>query len=383
MSAEADVALRAGVSDSPRSGRAVRLDSLTGLRFFAAFAVLLLHVGEFAAVPAVTRYTLYGQLGVSFFFVLSGFVLVWSSRASDTAGRFYWRRFARIWPLLMVTTIIAIPIFYQGRGIPMDLGAIVLSFVLLQAWFPDSSIYQAGNPAAWSLSCEAFFYAVFPALAPRFARLGNRGLLMAGSAAVVGALIVAVIAQDHLARPDSVWLLYISPIFRLFEFMLGMLVATAIKRGWRPKWSLGTAVLLVVLWVVVLADTKPKLSSGIQAAVQDLYWVVPAVLFMMVIAAAAQRDLDGRPSILRSKILIKFGEWSYALYLVHATLIYFLVQHVGIRPPANSNVFWVVAVAAAAIILAGLLYTLVEHPAEKFLRRRQRQWLAGRESASS
>ena len=66
-----------------------RLDSLTGLRFFAAWLVVVHHFSNFATMPYIWRYTGFGATGVTFFFVLSGFVLTWSFVPSDTAGRFY------------------------------------------------------------------------------------------------------------------------------------------------------------------------------------------------------------------------------------------------------------------------------------------------------
>ena len=85
-------------------GQKGRLDALTSLRWFAAFAVLLRHVGQTNAFPAfVTRHGLnQGVIGVSFFFVLSGFVLTWSRSDNDTSAAFYQRRFARLYPAYAV-----------------------------------------------------------------------------------------------------------------------------------------------------------------------------------------------------------------------------------------------------------------------------------------
>ena len=64
-----------------------RLPSLTGLRIFGSVAVVLCHVGNgFASAPSLTVAAAYGYAGVSFFFMLSGFVLTWSDTASPRAG---------------------------------------------------------------------------------------------------------------------------------------------------------------------------------------------------------------------------------------------------------------------------------------------------------
>jgi hypothetical protein len=141
------------------------LEALTGLRWFAAFGVFLFHVRDFYPLPGTPDTALFGNSGVTFFFVLSGFVLTWSFTPNDTAPRFYWRRFARIWPALAVSTALAVPVFYSGRAVALDhaqqLG-LLASLTLVQAWIPE--VLFAGNPAAWSLSDEAFFYALFPFL---------------------------------------------------------------------------------------------------------------------------------------------------------------------------------------------------------------------------
>ena len=126
-----------------------RLDSLTGLRFFAAYMVLMHHFTNFAQLPLIWHWYGFGTTGVTFFFVLSGFVLTWSFVPSDTAPRFYWRRFARVWPLHLVTTIVAVPVFYMWRDVPMDWTGVLLSVFLLHAWVPTATTYFAGNPASW------------------------------------------------------------------------------------------------------------------------------------------------------------------------------------------------------------------------------------------
>lgn len=72
-----------------------RLDSLTGLRWWAAFGLFAYHMTNVAPLPGQSLFYV-GNYGVSFFFVLSGFVLTWSARPHITVRQFYFRRFARI-----------------------------------------------------------------------------------------------------------------------------------------------------------------------------------------------------------------------------------------------------------------------------------------------
>lgn len=73
---------------------AARLHSLTGLRFVAAFLVFVAHsaesfrAGDTTDLRAPWRFLFLGGVGVSFFFVLSGFVLTWSHCEGDRPSAF-------------------------------------------------------------------------------------------------------------------------------------------------------------------------------------------------------------------------------------------------------------------------------------------------------
>ena len=198
----------------------MRLDSLTGLRWWAAFAVFCYHMMNFAPVPGLGAVARYGNHGVAFFFVLSGFVLTWSARISGTTvANFYWRRFARIYPAHVVALLVAIPVFYSVTSAtpdpsrfwvkPFAVAPLLLSLVLLQSWFKDPSIRFSGNPAAWTLGVEAFFYALHPWLSRLLARVSRRGALLALGAvtAVVMLHRVAVVRDPSgvLAGLPSPW----------------------------------------------------------------------------------------------------------------------------------------------------------------------------------
>ena len=349
-----------------------RLDSLTGLRFFAAFLVVMHHFTNFAQLPLIWHWAGFGTTGVSFFFVLSGFVLTWSFVPGDTAPRFYWRRFARVWPLHLVTTLLAVPVFYMWRDVPMDWTGVILSVFLLHAWVPAVSTYFAGNPASWSLSCELFFYAIHPFLVRKTLAAGIALLAAATAIVLVALYVVADLAIDWPARIAG-WLLYVSPIFRVGEFLVGMALASAIRRGVRFPIGIIPSVLLLGAWFTLYYTIAPRLDATLQVAIADLSYPAMAVLYGLLIAAAAQRDLARRPSLLRSKPMVLLGQWSYALYLIHATIIYALIELIGVRSYSVLNVGWLVAVSAITVSAAALLYYGIEHPLEGRLRRMQQR----------
>lgn len=172
-----------------------RLDALTGLRWWAALMVFLYHMREFAPLPGSIKLVFdQGYLGVTFFFVLSGFVLTWSMRPAVRLSTFYWRRFARIWPAHMVALMLAIPVFYTFSTIPegsflkpFDLGILLLSVVLIQGWWANPVILFSGNPAAWTLTVEALFYALHPWISRILLPLSRYGALVLAAAAIAWA----------------------------------------------------------------------------------------------------------------------------------------------------------------------------------------------------
>ena len=111
---------------------------------------------------------------------------------------------------------------------------------------------------------------------------------------------------------------------------------------------------------------------------QATYVTLP-VLYAAVIAAAAQLDFDGARSWLRTRPMVLLGQWSYALYLVHATIIYALIDSIGVRGYSPvGNVAWLVVVTVLAVAASAALYTVIEHPVEQRLRQFQKRWLARR-----
>ncbi len=360
-----------------------RLDSLTGLRFFAAWLVVVHHFSNFATLPYIWRYTGFGATGVTFFFVLSGFVLTWSFVPSDTPGRFYWRRFARIWPLHAVTTLLALPVFYAWRDVPYDWTAIGLSFLLLHAWVPTASTYFAGNPASWSLSCEMFFYALHPLVVRTALALKLVALAVVTLIVLSAVFVVARWSPDWWSMRIVGWMLYISPLFRLGEFLLGIAIAAALRRGFRVPIGVIPSTILVALWFHLEYVFAPAhFSDQLRVLVSQATYVVLPLLYGCVIAGAAQLDFDYARSWLRARPMVLLGQWSYALYLVHATIIYALINWIGVRGYSPvENVAWLGLVTLLAVAASAVLYTVIEHPVEHRLRQFQKRWLARRAAA--
>jgi len=149
---------------------------LTSCRFFFALMVFFSHI-DFIDKSHVTFHTLYqnifqeGYLGVSFFFILSGFILTLNYKDKILSGEvghkeFWMARLARIYPLHFITTILCIPLtlIFFNDGVLMWGLKLCLNLLLLQSFVPAISVYYSFNAPSWSISDEMFFYLIFPFL---------------------------------------------------------------------------------------------------------------------------------------------------------------------------------------------------------------------------
>lgn len=349
--------------DRRTGGRAVaarQLPSLTGMRWAAAFLVFAYHVGNFGYFGGGAGRILGwafgpGFTGVSFFFVLSGFVLVWSAREGERARDFWRRRIARVYPVHLVTALIVLVLAVSVvPGLrPTGPAEAIANLLLVSAW--NGRWWQALNPVSWSLACEAFFYACFPALLGVLRRFGPRGLAALGVAA--GATVVL------LARLDDAQRLGVSlntfPPARLAEFVLGAATARLVRLGaWRGP---GPEVAVAVTVVGYFLTTRVAPSYAIAACT--------VLGFGLLVPAAAVADLTGAPSPWRHPILVRLGEWSFAFYMIHVLVLRVGERFLGPRPQLSVAPAAVAAAAAflVSLLLARLLYERVEVPGRRLL----------------
>lgn len=347
-------------------GKRVHLRSLTGFRFFAAISVVFYHLSLYFDRPlghALDAFS-YGYTGVSFFFILSGFVLTWSHLRGDGARKFYWNRFARVWPLHALTTFLAIlvpPLTTPTTVWP----ALPFVLTLTQTWIPGSGYAVAFNGVSWSLACEATFYLLFPLL---IGGLGKHRRLFALAGTVFAVmLIIGIQVTLSTSAPVAAYLLGTMPLYRLGEFVLGICLALKMTRGWRVPMSLGHGLCLaVVLYASLLAVSfaTSGRSDSVPVTFANLI-MIPG--FLALIAAAATNDLLGRSSVLSDARIVRLGQWSFALYLAHELVIRLarpFINEMAFGAAVAASVFVVVA----AVAVSGTLHEFVEKPLERRLR---------------
>ena len=344
----------------------VRLSSLTSLRWFAALWVFFAHVDFVTATnpdsAAVIFLSRMGSTGVSFFFVLSGFVLTWSHVAGDRPVRFYRRRFARVVPAYWAAALIAVVV--MAWTAPVGAGETLERFIpltLLQSWVPVRDVYWSGAGVGWSLSTEVVFYAVFPAVILVVARLTADGAVRAACALVVCVLALPLLLPVTGVSEDlAAWVVGVAPPVRLAEFVLGMLLAAAVAGGVRVPVRPELAALIAFAATVAAGTTVGNLRVV----------AITLVPFALLLMACAQRDADADPPAwLHHRALLVLGQWSYAFYLVHILVLMAVGRAIeGADPSAAARVALLAPALALAILAASALFRFVEYPLERRLR---------------
>ncbi|MBO1337572.1 acyltransferase [Streptomyces sp. VRA16 Mangrove soil] len=355
-----------------RVRRADRLDSLTGLRFLAAFAVFTHHftgagaTGGVAHTPALFPYSTMGVNGVGFFFVLSGFLLAWGHRAGTPARVFYWRRVARIVPLHLAATVPCIWVFHVWGGVPWDLPSFLASVFLVQTWFPGVVPMFPGNGVSWTLSVEAFFYLLFPLVIRGAYRLRTRTLLALAAAGLVAMAAVNSWALTHLSPFHAEWLMR-NPLARLPEFALGTALALAVGRGLSLRPRPAVLAVLFASYTVVHVHRDQRFDHAVAVQLAATVRPLVALFSALLIVAHVQRERAGERGWLCTPLMMRLGAWSYAFYLLHQTVNRLILDHWGQAAPGNQNVFVLIGVATVVVALSWAAYRYVEEPARRAL----------------
>jgi peptidoglycan/LPS O-acetylase OafA/YrhL len=339
---------------------------LTTLRFPAAFAIVLYHFLVYTSCP---RWVWEGfNSGVSFFYVLSGFILYYNYVDTNAPGRFWLARFARIWPVHIATLILILCVlpwdWLDGHASwPVTLPANIL---LLHAWLPFQGSALSYNGVSWSLSVEAFFYVCFPFLLGVMRKRGP-ALLLAGS--FVLAMVIIGLAEIVLPRYAAfVW--PFDPATRLFEFVLGMATCRWWMRRSRENLSAAAWSGFEMLSLVVgagLVVALPILIHALDVGTSMVFWLgseISALAFAALIwtfahqAGAISRTLSARWCEW-------LGEISFAVYMCHQILLRW--ANPNVMTDGKDAVLWFLPFVAATLLLSAAIYHLVETPSRRII----------------
>lgn len=354
------------------SGR-TQLHSLQQARGIAAMAVLAFHLSLTLELPrylgqeVFSGFTRRGNLGVDFFFVLSGFIIAFAHGQDighpDRLRNYLTRRFVRLFPVYWLYAGIFCSLVAMGFGTAVTLPD------TSGRWISTALLIRLDNLAfpiapAWTLVHEVAFYLVFAALI-----IWGR----TGKAVFALWMLACLLLRPDLDYDDMTpWSTYFSLLN--LNFLIGM----AAYYGWihgRPRWikSAFPAGLAVLIAIYVLE------SRGVPYKVLQLAY---AAAFGLLIAGASALESAGQwPSAAATRLLDLIGDASYSIYLTHLAFLGLIAKimirfsaHIKLPPELIYIVVFLGTVACGCI-----LHKLVERP----LIRACGAYLAGRPKLAS
>ena len=252
--------------------------------------------------------------GVTFFFMLSGFLVAHKHSSLDSCKQFYWRRVKRIFPLhwLVLAAMILLDIaimhkFHYGWDLPLHL-------LLLQSWIPKEEVFYNYSIHSWFLSSLLFCVLATPLLLRFFGTISRKvtwGVVIAACAVVTA---VNIIASEQWHN-----YMYVCPATRLIDYALGMMLGVTLRERVMPRhMSVTQATLHEIVSLVVLSAFIMLHASGNVVALQletsALWWLPVSLLLVTCTIINGQEGLIGK--MLTLKPLLWIGGISFEVYLL-------------------------------------------------------------------
>ena len=211
------------------------IKSLQSLRLVFAIMIFLHHFPN--ASNGAGLFAAGGALGVCFFIMLSGFVM--SAGYGEKVlseifdfKHYYLKRVIRLWPLHLLCLLGFVVLHFQNAFSSIkSMGVLGINSLMLQSWVPVKSVYFSGNAVSWCLCDLMFCYLMFPVIY-RFINNVRTKIIV-----IIGLLVAASYSVIIQLIPDSMVhaIVYISPIFRLLDFIIGILVYRAFQKLCKGK----------------------------------------------------------------------------------------------------------------------------------------------------
>lgn len=376
------------------------IPQLTSLRFFAAFAILVLHYRDYLApVPeSVQQVVIGGSVGVTFFFVLSGFILTYNYEPLFSQGiklpdfwRFQKFRFARIYPTYLLALFLDTPVLLLCRRAPVDDAghyswdyglSWLLNAIGVQSWIPVYPCVLFWNTPSWSISTEFFFYLCFPFICGFLAHNIKDVSHAISLSLIVVALTIGitmwVVNQIYVVNelgfpPDFAVQNYLPPL-RIPEFIVGCIAGRIFieSQSRTLKFSffnterqrnLSLIILIpLVFWrsIAHQYDGPEKILWILDQASLLIIFAIPFAGIILAIASGK----TALSKLLTWPLLILLGESSYVLYIMHYAGFTIRESMFGYDKRAVPSIIFMLVTIAYSVAF----YLFFEQPVRKKLR---------------
>ena len=370
------------------------LKSLTSLRFFASFLISVLHSRNHDLISDSFLGTFDLSKSVTFFFVLSGFILCYANFGKPVSKfNFYLARFSRVFPAALLSIFFVLIILPRNVYLPGDsvslwkfCSTLLISVLGLQAWIPIPAVFFAFNAVLWSISVEIFFYFCYPLLHKLSIKSLFSLLVIACAFSFFFVFCISLFSMPGFSSStlnNFVWegFIYINPLLRLPEFILGVFVCRLffsplyftclgiLNRRNLPSRNFLSAISASISFfsIVFLAYTgfQPGFNQQIDLLISTWY---SALLFSLLIVLMASCQVF-LLQFLDWPLFVFLGEISYGVYLYHQPLMVRVSQLDGFKfagiqiMPQNFP-----GLLTLTIALSALSFVYFEVPFNRYIR---------------
>jgi len=310
-----------------------------------------------------------GYIGVSFFFILSGFVLGYSYHDKLLSGeikfsQFWLARFARIYPLHLLTLLIAIPLSFKGDATEW-ITRFVLNIFLVQSFVPSDDIYFYFNSVSWSISDEWFFYLAFPFLV--YLMLKRKYLKFIPLVLLLIPISLLLVKESYHEK-----YFYINPLLRLGDFVIGKLLYRVYRKRKEISYlnDRNTATIAEIASIIVLAVFLYFHNEIPQGFRYSCYYWAPMIFLIYTFSYSKGFISD----LLSNKRLVYLGEISFGFYMIHMLVLRYY-QYLPKRIPALETVLpphvpSIFIIFGISLIASMLIYRWYELPMNKFIKKK-------------
>jgi peptidoglycan/LPS O-acetylase OafA/YrhL len=368
---------------TPRAQSEARADSagkehvIDAMRGFAALLVAYFHcrqvewvgmqafhqsVGHAFSLNSIAAYLTFpiawGSAGVPIFFVISGYCihrggalrLAGNPAYRLDTGNFWVRRFARIYPVLLAALVLTFALDWFSLQLPpvshkireIGLQAFLVNLFSLQGVAGKTF---GSNGALWTLSLEVQFYAIYPLLFALRRRIGMTSVL--AIVAVINVVSAYVLERHDIQFFTSYW----------FSWTLGAWIADArARRAPQARSS---------VWLYALAAGFVALGCAAFHFGQYGAFQLWAIGFAFYLYKALERGNADRGPAFGTRLLGRFGDFSFSLYLIHLP-IFVLLSSLLFRSSLQMSIWPSFGYMLVAVPVAYVFYRLVELPAMKW-----------------
>ncbi len=292
----------------------MRVNQLTYTRFLAAMAIVVFHYGQNIFpfnIQGVSFIFKQSNIGVSYFFLLSGFVMILAYFKKDKINylNFYKNRFFRIYPIYLLS-IFLVFLFISIKHFSFDYSTIFLNLLAVQTWFPEKAI--AFNTPGWSISVEFFFYLIFPLIFNLIYK--KKKYLKHWVFITILIFLLTQISLHYLMNSTfyggfpspSYNLLFFHPLMHVNEFLLGNLAAILYLRLSKAYRKLDLIIILnfILIALVLKYVTIVNFHNGLLS-----FLFIPFIILLSSNTGIITKIFSKKPFVM-------LGEISFGIYIL-------------------------------------------------------------------